>query len=112
MAKVISIHRETDLELPDTFTVGMVPSIDGAVVEHNPVVKSIAFLETGVSGIFNARDRSGCYLVKFEDSNVTRVIPADQVAEVAYESEEKTKKSALKKAEADAPAAEATEGAE
>ncbi len=95
--KIISIHRDTELQLPDVFTVGTVPMIEGEAVAENPAIKSIVFLETGVAGAFNGRDRGGCYLVEFIDSNVKRVIPADDVKEVAYESE-KESKTKLKKA--------------
>jgi hypothetical protein len=110
MPKIISIHRDTELALPDTFTVGMVPSIDGAVVEHNPVVKSIRYLEAGVSGVYNGRNGAGAYLVEFAESNVTRLIPGDSVEEVAYETEgssqKKGKKAAAAVVEAEAGATE------
>lgn len=93
--KIISIHRDTELEgLPEVFTVGSVPTIDGEAVEHNPAVKNIVFYETGVSKVY----RGKAYLVSFVDSNVKRVIPADTAVEIAYEVDQAPKEK-LKKAE-------------
>jgi hypothetical protein len=103
--KIISIHRDTkELALPEVFTVGSVPTIDGEAIEHNPPVKSIVFYETGAGN--GKAYRGKCYLVSFADSNVKRVIPASSVVEIAYEADAEAK-TKMKKAET--PEVEATE---
>jgi hypothetical protein len=89
--KIISLHRETNgNSLPDVFTIGVVPSIDGTPIENNPPVKSIKFFETGIAG--GKVYRGLCYLIEFEGSNVKRVVPERDILEVAYESDAKASK--------------------
>ena len=104
--KIISIHRDTDFEgLPDVFTVGSVPTIDGEAVEHNPVVKTILFYEIGITKAY----RGPCYLISFVDSNVKRIIPAGTMIEIAYEVEKEVKEQLEKPKKAETTTIEATE---
>jgi hypothetical protein len=89
--KIISIIRDNKItvDVPNEFTVGASPVINND--EVGPAVSKIVFFETGYAK--GQAFRGPCYVVSFEDSNVKRVIPAnDNILEVAVELETSKKK--------------------
>ena len=82
MAKIISITRTTKgLTLPEEYTVGQIPAIIPGQGD-GPAVKEINFYETGaMKGLYRGR----CFVVTFEEATVKRIIPAEDVADIAAE---------------------------
>jgi hypothetical protein len=87
---IVEIWKKTGselTELPIKFTVGTPPQFlnsDGNLEEvpNSPLVKTINFYETGAMG--GKAYRGPCYVIQLVDSPVRRIIPSEQIEEVAW----------------------------
>ena len=86
MTKIISITRDVKgLILPSEFTVGQVPGalpLAAGQVPEGPAVEKIKFYETGA---LSNSYRGPCFVVTFENATVRRIVPAEDVADIAVE---------------------------
>jgi len=96
--KIISLTRLQTVGLPTNYIVGTVPTIEGQETNaDDPVVKSIVFFQEGAYSQTKAQLLTfkaflgPCYLVSFVDSPIKRIIPAEQVVDVAVDSEPEKK---------------------
>jgi hypothetical protein len=88
MSRIIELYREPKAGLPHQIVVGAPVADGGAVVD------SISFYETGAFG--GKAFRGPCFIIAFRDSAVRRVIPASQILDIAWETDDKPKNVQLK----------------
>ena len=87
--EIISISRLSGgVGIPDTFVLGQTP-IENDDIKEGPVVSKIKYF--GMSTVYDKIHRGPVYIVEFEDSTVKRIIPANQVVDVAVETAIKVK---------------------
>lgn len=87
-------RRDRGLNLPVQFTVAQPPQVltkntDGEVVLtplEGLIVSDISFRELGSIG--GTRMNRGVFVVSFEDAPLQRMIPEDEVVDIAYEPKE------------------------
>lgn len=96
--KIISLTRTETLGLPTNYVVGQTPVISGEEPNaDDPVVKSIVFFQEGAYSQTKAQTLTfkaflgPCYLVSFVDSPVKRIVPSEQVRDLAIDSEPEKK---------------------
>lgn len=76
---IVSIIRKTyNNDIPSTFTLGCSDPLN-----EDLVVKEIKFFETGYGSGKMYRGR--CYVVKFKGTSIVRVMPAEEVIDIAVE---------------------------
>ena len=83
-SRIISITRKTGgAAIPDTFVLGCPPAIGEEILADSPVVSVIKYWESSPPYV---REYNGpIYIVEFEDSTVKRIIPKDNMLEIAVE---------------------------
>lgn len=86
---IVEIWRKSvGPNMPVKFTVGEAPSFISAEgnlvpIEQSPPVKSINFY---AAGAFSTKAwRNECFVVQFSESPVRRIIPAEEVKDIAWE---------------------------
>lgn len=92
--KIVSLIRRETVGLPTTYVVGQIPFVtDTEPNENEALVKSIVFFQNGAYSQTKEQTVTfkgflgPCYLISFMDSPIKRVIPAEQMVDLAIDSE-------------------------
>lgn len=84
MSGIIEIwRREGAAAMPVRFTVSNPPFLLDGETTDGPIVRKIEFRETGAMA--GKRLNQPVFVIDFEESNVQRFIPAQEVIDIAYE---------------------------
>ncbi len=81
---IISITRIVDKSnIPDTFILREKPLIKDEPINDSPIVSEISYFYA--SPAYVRICQGSLYVVKFENSNTRRIIPADKVLDIAVD---------------------------